>query len=339
MSKEAPSDHLRIIFRATGPFTKRLGRYLTSPNPVVQVELLFGPPLLPVVGKYRNVAIIAAGIGITPYLSLLDEFRNGPTDGRTLALHWFCRDEKLISYIVETYYLEKHTTSSHHACISVKIYHTGTSTTTAAGVDTTAFLEMESDFSPGANNNNNTGQVFRPDTSSTIQTKPLDSSAVGSGVHYYDNLRRFLLLFINSVVGLAITYIFFSRYQPRSNIWSRLWSPFLVGAQGIVVAIVFVFVTNRYSQHLRWHWDLLLASDDLGEDEENQDTPPELDPQPGDAIVSSRGRIQHHVGRVPIADLLDSSIDAIFYCGPNILYEQVKIAAPSIPVYKEEYEM
>ena len=134
----------RVIFRVTGSFTKALATYLTSTTsasmdslttamlPPVYITGFHGTSSSNLVQKVLNhdvVTIIAGGIGITPYLSLLDSMvpifadanSNTNADGlfkdqeqylsssfmtktRKIVLHWVCREYALIEYIRSEYF-------------------------------------------------------------------------------------------------------------------------------------------------------------------------------------------------------------------------------------------
>jgi len=136
------TNQMRIIFRQTGQFTKRLGqRLLIAHNPHNDEPI--PPPLIHLDGfhggdsrldqllRHDSVLIVAAGIGITPYLSLLqnlyacsvrgrdqhdqhyryqDEEDNTGSDNesthrprKSVQLHWICRDRPLIEYVRAEY--------------------------------------------------------------------------------------------------------------------------------------------------------------------------------------------------------------------------------------------
>eukprot|EP00536_Pseudo-nitzschia_multiseries_P011497 jgi/Psemu1/206009/e_gw1.394.28.1 len=156
------TKQIRIIFRATGPFTRALEKALFSQSsvattttaplmtekcddetkseeknqnsnlcteyhsslslPRVYLDGYYGSgALLRQISTHDNCVLVAAGIGITPYLSLFSELKfprgNGISDGlmfgedqldmsqqpKHIILHWICRDRSLIEYCRKEY--------------------------------------------------------------------------------------------------------------------------------------------------------------------------------------------------------------------------------------------
>lgn len=339
---------LRIIFRAAGPFTTRLGNYITSEiKPVLQVEFPYGTALLPRVLLYEKVKIIAGGIGVTPFISLLHEFTSRSEETQTmLEFHWFCRDCKLLKYVLEEYNLISLIANSNK--LAMHVYNTGSTVEALPSRLPNRFDEF---------------QRHLPCPAPGTDTCPLEPSAVGSGLYFSDNVPRFLLLLLNSFLGLSITYYFYNHHQSRSDIWTRMWNPMLLSIQGLAFAILFVFGMGRNVSFLRWNWQHIPDEDPESFIVTPQSSLPSCDnstelttPVSNTTMSSEKGidetatsapstfrirqEIQYHAGRVPLEDILqDGETDAVFYCGPNVLHHSIQKAAPRIPLYKEEFEM
>eukprot|EP00977_Amphora_coffeiformis_P001077 scaffold223_cov145-Amphora_coffeaeformis.AAC.1 len=125
-ASEDAQNHIRVMFRAVGSFTTKLGEYLTTQSsPVLQVEFPYGVPLLDKVLQYKKVQLIAGGIGITAYLSAIQEFVNCGTASTELDVHWFGRDETLFDYVLKEYSLEKLVARSDN--LHITLHHTSRS--------------------------------------------------------------------------------------------------------------------------------------------------------------------------------------------------------------------
>jgi predicted ferric reductase len=103
------SGNLNIIFRVVGPFTRGLANALLDCDkgvlPAIHIEGYHGScKRLDQVLRHDVVVLVAGGIGVTPYLSLLDDifsalkYKATQTTKR-VVLHWICPDNELINYI------------------------------------------------------------------------------------------------------------------------------------------------------------------------------------------------------------------------------------------------
>lgn len=142
------SNEMKILFRACGSFTKQLSNRLIVQPPSAELELPSTStssasfPNMLVDGLYGGsdqftqamqhdtIVIIAGGVGIVSYISLLsslrsslqlhihrqkDDFNNFEhnvheesakqiRNGKCIIVHWVCRDEGLIRYIMQHYF-------------------------------------------------------------------------------------------------------------------------------------------------------------------------------------------------------------------------------------------
>lgn len=331
---------LRFIFRANGHFTKQLGTHLTdtslSVGPKLQIEMPYGAPLLPRILAHRRVKLIAGGVGITAFLSILQEFtvdRSCPIDGhRELELHWFCRDKDLIKYISEEYASNEMLDAYHNARVGIWIYYTGQNRT---GQDFDRLFAEGLEAPSMARSARSRGIIhFRTHhDADTGPFSPVRASSIASGEFYRDNIRRFLLLVTNSLLGLCLTYTVYILWQSPHQVLSRLYAPILVVAQEFIVGLLFVAVTEKYATCHPMRWEPVPTT----EQKENEaamaiDRQSNVVPCPG-------GGFHYQLGRVPFVDVLDNSTDAVFFCGPNAMYQALRKIAGDIPVHKEEFEM
>lgn len=107
-------EELRIIFRVMGKFTNRLCDRLVNPIsdalPIITIDGFHGPQnRVDQVLRHDVAVIVAGGIGITPYLSLLDDVHTilASTESRVtkeVVLHWICREQELIDYVFKEYF-------------------------------------------------------------------------------------------------------------------------------------------------------------------------------------------------------------------------------------------
>jgi predicted ferric reductase/cbb3-type cytochrome oxidase subunit 3 len=107
-------DELRIIFRVMGNFTAHLRDRLINPVndslPIITIDGFHGPQnRINQALRHDVVVIVAGGIGITPYLSLIQDVHNFITSvesavTKEVILHWICREQSLIDYAVHNYF-------------------------------------------------------------------------------------------------------------------------------------------------------------------------------------------------------------------------------------------
>eukprot|EP00804_Cyclotella_cryptica_P026691 CCRYP_007934-RA/>CCRYP_007934-RA protein AED:0.12 eAED:0.12 QI:343/1/1/1/0.5/0.33/3/245/827 len=102
---------LRFLFRPLGPFTQGLANCLTAEKrPVTILDGFYGGPnRCNQVLSHDCVTIVAGGVGITPFLSMIPaalsaiEGARGAAMTKSISLHWACREPGLMSHVVNTY--------------------------------------------------------------------------------------------------------------------------------------------------------------------------------------------------------------------------------------------
>jgi predicted ferric reductase len=111
-SKDPQTVH--ILFRPVGPFTSKLAtKLLSTPQPIAILDGLYS------VGNHTmramthdHVVIVTGGVAITPFLSLIPNLfgclqqlvdKGMAITTKKIVLHWVCREENLIQYVLCTY--------------------------------------------------------------------------------------------------------------------------------------------------------------------------------------------------------------------------------------------
>ncbi len=151
------SNRLRILMRQIGPFTTKLVELLECNRqheedqcigsieeekkdcdtesqgnsmvslPAMHINVYGASPRMAQLYYHDSALIIAGGIGITPYLSMLTEIatsRQANTSLKSVVLHWICRDAALIRFVYEQYFaliLEKSNGSDQGGDVSIRI--------------------------------------------------------------------------------------------------------------------------------------------------------------------------------------------------------------------------
>ena len=284
--KESSTDHepmfqLRIIFREVGPFTKAWARQLSSSDlsrtPMVSIRGFSpGTDLLSHVAQHDVVVLIAAGIGITPYLSLLgDMLLNQTEQPQKLVLHWICRDISLVKYINHEYfepYFNVRQTKNDGVCImEVNIHDTSGLSENSIGYCPDDHDDDDDDKKNNNNNNNNNSQPREyletnpgkvPATTKFAQAPQITGSggdtsftpsrfSVGSRTQITGNVCNFLGFSLIAWLGLVMIWYLY-QYEitdDRKTVQGRAYAPFVVLLLGLILAL-FVNVLTPFAERL-----------------------------------------------------------------------------------------
>jgi predicted ferric reductase len=129
---------LRFLCRPVGPFTKKLAEHLTGPTrPVTILDGFYaGANRCNEAQLHDHVTIVAGGVAITPFLSMIpclimDLSSNGTSSSYTksISLHWACREKGLLSYVSKNYlFFFQAQARAADIAFDITIYHTGAKT-------------------------------------------------------------------------------------------------------------------------------------------------------------------------------------------------------------------
>jgi predicted ferric reductase len=147
---------LRFLCRPVGPFTKQLAEQLTCPTrPVTILDGFYaGANRCNEAQLHDHVTIVAGGVAITPFLSMIpclimDLSSNGTSSPYTkgISLHWACRENGLLSYVAKNYlFLFQAQARAAGIALDITIYHTGGKSLSNGdcenGLDKTAELDL-----------------------------------------------------------------------------------------------------------------------------------------------------------------------------------------------------
>lgn len=234
---------LRIIVKVRGEFTKKLSNQIIRNEDSISDEAAF--PRLHLEGYFghcnrvgqvlmHDVAVmVAGGIGITPYLSLLHEVQRiliqtppGTYPTKRIVLLWICRDPNLFDYVHREYLepLEKKQQQQSRADIKIKcvVYHTSdlTSHCPYDSMTTTVDTKTVRDLSLG------TSVAFTPSRFT------IGSSRLG------DRFVSFLAFSGITWTALAAVWFSYSRCQDEQSVATRLNGIAAILVVGLVVAVI-----------------------------------------------------------------------------------------------------
>jgi len=287
------ANQIRIIFRVRGPFTKALesdlfSRLVTTAPLVIDCEdnnseefqnqhlstKYYPPKAIPrlyldgyhgsgmlrsQISSHDICVIVAAGIGITPYLSLLSEListnheatYSTVSDGlmiqatqsteekqpKRIILHWICRDKTLIEYCQKEYMdfrnynYDKAKQEGEQYMVKVTIHKTG-------GEDYDAGEKTVTTA--------NTPRNDMVDTS-RYGGVPFEVSTFSATGNIFDNVRCFITFSVISWGGLMCIWWWFNK-QSKNEYIHRIYTLVAITLYGLIVGVLANILWHFFSK-------------------------------------------------------------------------------------------
>lgn len=344
-------DEMKLIFRVSGPFTTSLSkRIVGSPTtsheyPKVLVDGMYGNPnQLRHAFSHETVFIVAGGVGIVSYISLLQSIRTHKSFDevhhltgaemlpKQIVVHWICRDEGLINHIVDEYlsgYWRR-------PQIQIIIHHT-----TKDNLDVT----FEEERINGSTNPLSDDFV---DHERAVRGKPFIPTMPGNNVQN-------LLLFINfSAIGwgsLWVVHYCYNTFQAGRTVYRSLVI-FGILVLAIVCSVLTALVAkllwysdiNTYNMiESRTKTDLCDSGTDISSDGTNVEESGHMQLQ-----------IEHCRGRPSTQAIVERTLESsdnigVFICGPTMLHEAIRTCVDKrecslcplrrVSIYEEVFEL
>lgn len=232
---------LRVIFKVLGKFTtdlskqlqKVLSRHQKATLPRLHLNGYLGTPNRVAEVLRHDVAVmVAGGIGITPYLSLVHEAQSilsrAPPDSyptKRIVVLWICRDSTLVNHVKREYMeslLQRQLSSNTDFKIKFVVYHTG---------EITSFGQSHCDeenivVKSASGDNKPTPLPFAP-----------SQFAAGSSSRLKNNVLSFLAFSGIAWTGLAAIWFLFVLLQDEKGVTMRLSGVVAIVVVGVVVAV------------------------------------------------------------------------------------------------------
>jgi len=366
-------DSLKLTFRCIGPFTRELSNRLSLSKssgiqyPKFLVDGYYGTDdhLSHALG-HDNVIIAAGGVGIVSYISLINSLcstairvscassRTGNNDmdscqgfkTKKLVLHWVCRDEGLIKFVLDRYLnIPKETITG--VSLNIHIYHTSKKCDSIAEVGPVGL-----DYNPV--NDNGCVEHEIP-----LRGKPLVTNLLSTGhakvLHNFPAAAFFSLL---AWGGLFIILYFYNNVQSKRVVLTRTYSLIVISLYMSVLSICGVFIF----QWLPHHRYSTLSTGESSNERSNKRTLKETVKKCGsirdltectelssddsslDLEVSQQSffDIHHSRGRPNFDnDEFSAPHTCVFICGPAPLVKSVKECCKggNSAIYEEIFEM
>jgi hypothetical protein len=318
------------------------------------------------ISQHDNCVIIAAGVGITPYLSVFSGLAGDGcvSDGlvknqsmvtpKTIILHWMCRDKTLIEYCRKEY-LDHclKSTSTEDVSIKIFIHHT------TAGRDT--FVDDES-IERGTTN-----KIHYMDCSA-VSGSPFNISKFSIGEGVRKNVVNFLVFGLLSWGGLWFVWKLYLE-QDSEEFVGRFATVIIVMIYGLVVAVAVnaLYYLDSFRRHDTWnpvsineeHGDENRFGDMESDNLELSTYTDSKEALSSESIAVPDSTANENLsvtikkldGRPTLHDLLENIYDgrdpALFCCVPSKLAKSIDNAlgkskcraSTAIPVYEESFEI
>lgn len=350
-SSASTPEELKILFRPTGPFTTGLSRRLIGgpgrQYPKVLVDGMYGSSSqLRHVFRHETVLIVAGGVGIASYISLLQSIvsnqdfddidqRGDDSVTKQIFLHWICRDDGLIKHIVDEYL------DDCGACgrppIQVVIHHTHKE-------DLNMAIEVQC-----ITDGNALASDDFVDHEQIWQGKPFTPTMPWNNAH---NALLFLANFLMIMWGgLSLVHYFYGNVQSKHIVYTR--SPVIFARMSLsVVSSVFTALGVKLLS-----WSETQKAYHIVESPSKTDlsgTGTDLSSDTGITTEHSRVQIEHCWGRPSTHEIVEKALDSsdnigIFLCGPTSLHQTIRsvvekkecLLCPShkVSFYEEVFEL
>ena len=277
MSRSKQGNQMRIIFRATGQFTRSLSKMILNPSgtgtsasasertvlaPHMVIDGFYGQSnLVEKVLGYDVAVIVAGGVGVTPYLSLLSDLcslegTEGTSDDSSLGLgdvnpkqcielHWICRDSALIDYVKDEYVAPLTSGGSGRGrtsrSIRIVIHFTGRELSNSNGTDAaTPDYSGTADVPAPQSQEGQTVQLG----SGGLPFSPTRFSA-GCTVSMLGNCPFFLASSAISWLGLVSIWFFYSNYTSKNEIISRSYGVLVLVPISLIIGVLSNVVLDK----------------------------------------------------------------------------------------------
>jgi ferredoxin-NADP reductase len=370
-------NQLCIIFRSTGKFTTQLASFLldgriptadkkrnghpgSKTRPFLTIDGFYGPSCrTSQVLQHDVVVLVAGGVGITPFLTLLHRVCDSMNQNRGITkkvvLHWVCREEALFKHVKQVFFdplLARGSSAGVSMILSVHL--TGTAESAEFNDDPESIGDKNDRFVNGRQESA-LGGASMQEMECIDDTESRESIMAGvpfspskftplSKRTYKGNLLPFISSATNALAGLWVVWYFYKHVQTDQSVSTRLLSPVLVVMLAVVTGTA-ANIATRYFYWLDSEEDFVavpvtFTSVDKPNDDSfeminklhNAHSTEEFAVDETASASSSHERVALEVnkGRPDVTRLLrcldQGSRPGVFLCGPESLVENVKLA-------------
>lgn len=343
------SNRLRILVRQSGPFTTQLVELFESKHqleanqpiedekkecdvesqyastislPKMHINMYGASPRIAQLHNLDSALIVAGGIGITPYLSMLIEIAassQADSSLKSVILHWICRDAALIRYVHEQYFaaiLEKCNETDRGGGVSIRI--------------TTHYT--------GSFCYNNGRETV------TYQVNPRDGATVKSSTYSVSNTRTFVTFSTIFVCCATVTMYSYAYLQSVEVVSTRIVGLLAICIISILISIISFMVLNVCQNAEKVKYLPLPTDESYGSTLYSRRS------VKADYTKNTSGYEFNATGRPSEVTLFSSLQEGenenpgLFLCGPSLMVKQLRAflsmgKCNDINVYEEIFEV
>ncbi|GFH44578.1 hypothetical protein CTEN210_01052 [Chaetoceros tenuissimus] len=320
-TKYNDNSSLYFLFRSIGRFTTELKDGLTSKSsgayPILLMDHLDkGDNQINQAIQHDSILIIAGGVGIVSYLSLIqylllvnssEECRS--TKLKNVIVHWSCRDEGLIRYISREF-LELSSTSS--IAFDIHVYHT---------------------------NMNTTPNIQEIETSAD---EFIDNQIASQGRAFFVREEKesisFSFMYALLLFGsFEAVHFFYNSIQSKYIVYTRVYIIFVFILLAVLFAVITLTIEN-YSKKYSYNETVSGKSNHVN-----------CRTKESNGKEAIENVINHTQGRPNIPELVKSTLHSsanlgVFVCGPPSFSDSIRATLKTIDtskctVYEESFEL
>jgi hypothetical protein len=308
--------------------------------------------------QHDVAVLVAGGVGITPFLTLLhkvcDSMNQNPGITKKVVLHWICREEALFKYVKQVFFnplLARGTSAG--VSMTLVVHLTRTADSAEFNDDPESIGDKNDRFMTGGQEFSQGGALMREmeyiddtesrETMSGVTFAPSKFAPLSKRT-YKGNLLPFISIATNSVAGLWVVWYFYKHVQTDQNVSTRLLSPMLVVMLALFTAIA-ANLAKRYFYWLDSEEDFVAVPVTFTSIDKPNDDSFEMinklhnahsteDSSVNETTSSSasyeRVTLEVNKGRPDVTHLLrcldQGTRPGVFLCGPESLVENVKLS-------------
>jgi len=275
-------NQMNIMLRTNGKFTSKLHTYLYQNEERKKIYITgfhSHNNLVKQIGDHDTCIIIATGIGITPYLTLISDMilsNNNDNEKKNITFYWLCRESKLIEYIQREYFnywMKKcnTTTKNQNISINIVIYNTSSLSLSSSSLFSIDDNDNETindnissdDITDATSINIEKEEEITTKLSSKINNQTIPFTPTKLNEQNNSKLITFILFSIYTWLGVFVIYKSYLKYQTTTSngyvvsihtIIGRFYALLIFCIYTILFGLIVNFIYYLYYSIIYKHW-------------------------------------------------------------------------------------